>query len=128
MKTQTYTQPKFVSDVVHTKVNPAWSVDTAVLSGGAFQIGTVGARVNGKVVPLDASTDAGVGAAAVVVIADADATAGDVMGPVVARGAVVLADGLVWPAGITTARKAMAIAALEARGIVTRTGLATATA
>ena len=50
-------------------------------------------------------------------------SAGDKPGVVIARGAVVEASNLVWPAGATDAQKATAITELEARGIVVRTSL-----
>ncbi|SEM78883.1 Bacteriophage lambda head decoration protein D [Syntrophus gentianae] len=54
------------------------------------------------------------------VIDDYDATDGALSGVAIARDAVIVADDLDWPTGITNDQKATALDQLAARGIVTR--------
>lgn len=117
-------QPKTLADLLLVEVKPGWSKDPVVYAAGAhYPLGTVLALVADKVQVLD---PAGAGAAkkAYAVAADTvDATAGDTKGPAIARGAVVDLAELVWPAAITDAQKATALAELDARGIVARAAL-----
>lgn len=120
----TFTQPKNLADLLLTEVQPGWTKDTALYASGAsYDLGTVLAKVGGKLRALDpAATDGG--EVAVAIAAEAvDATGGDRKGVAIARGAVVNLDELVWPAAITDVQKTAALAALEARGIVARSAL-----
>lgn len=117
----TFNQPKTISDVLYLEVLPGWTKDSDVpLSGGAFVLGQVVAKAAGKYVELDPAAVDDTAVAAGVVAEDTDATDDDVVGPVIARGALVLTTGLVWPAGITDNQKALALAQLDARGIKAR--------
>ncbi|MDA8449832.1 head decoration protein [Acidovorax sp. GBBC 3332] len=120
----TYTQPKTIADLLIVEVAPGWTKERNTFTAGAvYPFGTVLAKVNTKVLAID---PAGTGAAKVPYAVAAEtvkATAADTVGLTIARGATVDADELVWPAGITDAQKAAAIAGLEARGIVAITRL-----
>jgi hypothetical protein len=112
-----------LSDLLLVEVCPGWTKERGTLTGGNYAFGTVLAKVAGKYQQL---APAGAGAAKVsfaVLGEDVDASAADAPGVVIARGAVVDADLLVWPAGITDAQKATALTELEARGIVARSAL-----
>lgn len=69
---------------------------------------------------LDLSEDDGVQTAAGILYAGVDASAADAACVVIARDAEVIGADLVWPAGITDAQKAGAIASLASRGIIVR--------
>ena len=75
---------------------------------------------SGKVVAIDFAAVDGSEDAAGFVIADYDATAGDVEGVAIVRDAVMVAENLVWPDGATEDQKAAALAQLMALGIVAR--------
>lgn len=120
----TYTLPKKLGDLLLVEVAPGWTKDKGtLLAGTAYAFGQVLAKMAGKYQVLDPNgvDDAAV---AVAVLGEAvDATVGDAPGVVVARGAVVEASELVWPAGITDVQKAAALDQLDARGIVARAAL-----
>jgi len=112
-----------LADLLLVEVASGWTKEKGTLTGGNYKIGTVLAKVTGKYKQLD---PAGAGAAKVsfaVLGEDVDASAADKAGVVIPRGAVVDADLLVWPAGITDAQKATALSELEARGVVARAAL-----
>jgi hypothetical protein len=94
---------------------------TAFAAGDIFTFAVTIAAGSGKVVPLNpAATDGsqyaiGVGIRQTMVPAAADAQI-----VVVERLAVLLADGLIWPAGITAQQQAAAIAQLTASDIIVR--------
>ena len=117
----TYVQPYSIADVLTVEVAQGWTKETAILTGGvAYVRGTVLAKVSGKYQALDPAAS-GDGKVAAGVLGDpVDTTAGDAQGLVIARGAVVNLDALGWPAGITDAQKAKALADLDSRGIVAR--------
>jgi hypothetical protein len=77
------------------------------------------AKGDGTAVALDLTAVDGTQIAAGFVIAAYDATAAAVAGVAVVRDAVIDADNLVWPAGITADQTAAALDQLAARGIVT---------
>ena len=120
----TYDAPKPLSDLLLAEVHPGWSKDTAPFAAGAvYPQGTVLALVSGKYQALDPAGTGDAKKSRAVAAETVDATAGDKPGVVIARGAVVEASSLVWPAGSTDAQKATATTELEARGIVVRTSL-----
>jgi len=75
---------------------------------------------SGKVTAIDLDGVDGSRDAYGFVIADYDASLGDVDGVAVVRNAIIVPDDLVWPDGATTDQKAQALAELKAKGIVTR--------
>ena len=115
----TFNQPKTLADLLIVEVAPNWTKQRLTFAAGTvFSMGTVLAKVSGKLQPLD---PAGTGAAKVahaVAAEKVDATAADTVGLAIPRGATLDIDELVWPAGITEAQKATALTDLEARGIV----------
>lgn len=92
--------------------------DTDFAAGDSFTI--VVAAGSGKVTEIDFTAVDGSQAAAGFVIADYDASSGDVSGVAVVRDAVIVADNLVWPDGATSDQKAAALAELKLLGIVDR--------
>ena len=115
----TFSQPKTLADLLIVEVAPNWTKQRLTFAAGAVSsMGTVLAKVSGKLQAID---PAGAGAAKVayaVAAEKVDATAADTVGLAIPRGATLDIDELVWPAGITDAQKATALSDLEARGIV----------
>ena len=117
----TYDAPQSLSDLLLIEVNPACSRDVALFAAGAVAPrGSVLALVSGKVQALNPGGTGDAKKSHAVALDTVDATEGEAKGVVIARGAVLNLDALVWPAGITATQKATALAELEARGIVTR--------
>jgi len=117
-----YTEPKHLGDVLLVEVASGWTKDRGAYAQHAepYDIGTVLSLVNGKYQRYDqAQKDAPAAIAAERI----DATGGDTPGVVIARGATVAIDALIWPAALTDAQKATAFTRLEARGIVARAPL-----
>lgn len=115
-----------LGDVLLAEVLPAWTRQTVTLAdmaGVDVPVGTVLAKVTGKYYPIDFGGTAGAEVAVAVLAEDKLAHNDDGDAVIVARGAVVNAAGLVWPAGATSPNKATGTAALEAVGILARTVL-----
>lgn len=94
-----------------------------VASGQNLQLGAVVGAVTatGKVKHFDPSATDGTQVPVGVLLADCDASLADRDdGLIVARHAIVADRALVWPAGITGAEKAAAIATLQSLGILAR--------
>ena len=93
-----------------------------ILSGQTLVAGTVLGRVtaSGKYAAHDPAASDGTQAAAAVLYAAVDASAGDVGGTITARDAEVDSASLTWAAGISVPNKSAAIAALAALGIIVR--------
>lgn len=120
------TETNTLGDVLLAEVLPAWTrqISTlADLAGVDVPVGTVLAKVTGKYYPVDFAGSAGAEVAVAVLAEDKLAHNDDGDAVVIARGAVVNATGLVWPAGATSPNKATGTAALEAVGILVRTAL-----
>lgn len=119
-----FTQPKTLGDLLLVEVAPGWTKEKGtLLAGTKYLLGQVVAKVSGKYQVLDL---AGTGAAkkSIAVLGETvDATESDRPGVLLARGAVVDLNELVWPAGITEAQKATALDELNALGIVARAAL-----
>lgn len=117
----TYTEPKTLSDVLLVEVKAGWTKDRGIIAADKqYEIGTVLAKVSGKYQMID---PAGTGAAkkSVAILAqNVDTTTGERPAVVIARGAAVATDGLVWPEAITDAQKATAQTELEALGIIVK--------
>ncbi|MCY1404100.1 hypothetical protein D3C76_857820 [compost metagenome] len=115
----TYTPKKTLGDLLLIEVCPGWTKERGPLAGGAeYSLGTVLAKVSGKYQALDPAGSGTAKKAVAVLAEDVDASAGDTPGLLIARGATVALDELVWPAGITDAQKATALDELTAQGIV----------
>jgi len=118
----TYTEPKHLGDLLLVEVARGWTRDRAVYAqhDDHYEVGTVLSLVGDKYVRYDpAQNNARAGVAAERV----NAAAGDTPGVVIARGAVVAGDALIWPTAITDAQKATALKRLEDRAIVVRATL-----
>ena len=94
------------------------------LTGGKYKAGTVLGKVtaDGKYTDLKTSGTDGNQNAAAVLYADVDASAADAQGVVIDLHAQVVDELLVWPDGITDAKKKTAGEALLAKGIKIRSG------
>lgn len=79
--------------------------------------------VGAKVTVLGPAATDGSQFAAGILAQATDASAGDVSTVVIARNAILAANKVVWPVGITAAQKAIATAQLARVGIVLRTGV-----
>ena len=117
----TYTEPKTLSDVLLVEVKPGWTKDRVTIAADQqYEIGTVLAKVSGKYQMIDPA-GTGVAKKSVAVLAqNVDTTTGERPAVVIARGAVVATDGLVWPDAITDAQKTTAQTELEALGIIAK--------
>lgn len=94
---------------------------TDFIVGDGFDI-TV-ALGSGKFAPLDLAEGDGSQLADAIILERADATSVDVRVVLLRRTAEVVGPTLVWPVGATTLQKNAALARLEQRGIVARTGV-----
>ena len=119
-----FPQPKNLSDVLLVEVSTGWTKQKGtLLAGSKYTLGQVLAKVTGKYQVIDPAGAAAAKKAVVVLAEDVDATDGDRPGVLIARGAVVDLNELVWPAGFTDAQKATALDELNALGIVARAAL-----
>lgn len=94
---------------------------TDFVVGDGFDI-TV-AKGSGKWKPLDFAAWDGSPHDLAIILQHADATSTDVTIVNLRRNAEVVSQALVWPVGATTQQKDAALAALEKRGVVARTGV-----
>lgn len=119
-----FSQPKNLGDVLLVEVSEGWTKQKGtLLAGSKYSLGQVLAKVAGKYQVLDPAGAAAAKKAVAVLAEDVDATEGDRPGLLIARGAVVDPNELVWPAGFTDAPKATALDELDALGIVARAAL-----
>jgi hypothetical protein len=93
---------------------------TDFVLGDAFNIAVSKTATGGKVVAWDPTLVDGRDDVAGIQFDNVDATAGDVVGVIIARDATVIKASLEWAAGITAAQKESAYLDLEARGIICR--------
>lgn len=93
-----------------------------VAAGQNLGLGTVVGKktADGKLYALNPAATDGTEISIGVLIEPVDATLIDKTGIIIARHAIVADRAVVWPAGITAAQKATAIAQLEAKGILLR--------
>jgi hypothetical protein len=119
----TYTQRKTETDLLIVEVKVGWTKDRRTLAQSAalYVFGEVlAANAAGALVQLAPAATDGTQTAVAVLLEDVNATVADAPGTVVARGAVVDPAELVWPAGITPAQIAAALADLDKHLIITR--------
>jgi hypothetical protein len=120
----TYTPLKKLGDLLLVEVAPGWTKDQGtLLTGTDYPLGQVLAKVAGKYLVLDPVGSAAAKKAVAVLGEHVDATAGDMPGVLIARGAVVDINELVWPPAITAPQKTTALDELVALGIVARAAL-----
>lgn len=115
-----YHEPKNIGDLLLVEVKPGWTRDRGAFAQGPalVALGAVLDLRDGKYLPFDPA--AAKARACAVAAETVDVTQGERPGVVIARGAAVALDALVWPAGITDVQKAAALAQLAAQGIVAR--------
>lgn len=119
---------KTETDVVKTEGPNRYSRDEAIIASGSgvLQVGAVLGRVtaSGKYKPVTPAASDGSQTAAAVLLQRADATSADFARAVIlARHAEVVAQALVYPAGVNASQQATAIEQLKAAGIVARRGV-----
>lgn len=107
-----------LGDLLLVEINPAWTRQISPITGTKLPMGTVLAKLADKYQRIDFAGAGGAEVAAAVLAEDIDASAGDVRGVIIKRGAVVASDALVWPSGVTAPQKTGALAQLEALGVV----------
>jgi hypothetical protein len=88
--------------------------------GDTFTIAV--AKGSEKYKPIDFAARDGSQLAAGVALYDVESATADTSGTIVRRHAVVIIDGLVWPAGATADQKGAALAQLEKLGVLAVTG------
>lgn len=96
---------------------------TDFAAGDVFNIAVFNELGGGKVVAWDPTVNDGRQRAAGVLLADADATVGDLAGVIIGRDAVVVKSALQWGALISEAQKDSAYRDLAARGVLARDGV-----
>lgn len=120
----TLTQAPNLGDLLKYEAPNLYSREQATVAAGQnLPLGAVVGRetATGKLKELDPSASDGTEIAVGVLAKAVDATLIDRKDAIlIARHAIVARGALIWPAGVTTAQRAAAIAQLEARGIVVR--------
>lgn len=117
----TYTEPKYLSDVLIVEVAPNWTKQNGLLAATtiALVIGTVLSKdANGIYQPIDFAATDGTEDAVAVLATHADINTSQQKIVLIARGATVAKNELVFPEGATEPQIAAALAQLEALGIV----------
>jgi hypothetical protein len=110
-------RPKQLSDVLIREFE-GFTNRTVTFAGGVFVMGQVVAKLNGNYVPLVPAANDDSAKAAGICLVNVDASAANKSGLAAVKLAQLMPEGLVWPAGITDAQKAIAVAQLEALFIV----------
>jgi hypothetical protein len=122
----TLTQAPNLGDLLKYEAPNLYSREPATVAAGQnLPLGAVVGRVTatGKLAALDPSATDGTEGAAGVLGNAVDATLIDREDAIlIARHAIVARGALIWPAGLSAAQRAAAIAQLEARGILVRDG------
>lgn len=122
----TYTEPTVLSDVLLVEVKAGWTKQNVLLSATtvALGMGVVLAKLaSGEYAPLDLAGTGVAKKAAAVLISPAEISATAQKKVVIARGATVAKNNLIWPAGATDEQIKTALAELEALGIVAQNAL-----
>ncbi|RXS99026.1 head decoration protein [Acinetobacter junii] len=117
----TYTEPKYLSDVLIVEVAPNWTKQNGLLAATtiALVIGTVLSKdASGIYQPIDFAATDGTEDAVAVLATHADINTSQQKIVLIARGATVAKNELVFPEGATEPQIAAALAQLEALGIV----------
>lgn len=113
----------YLGDLLKFEEENRYSRDTITVGAGQnLALGTVLGMLNNKVVALNPAGTDGSETVVGVLIDDADATAGDTESVMASRNAIVSDQYIIWPAGITAAQQASAIAELNLLGVVIRKG------
>lgn len=118
---KTFVEPKYLEDVLKVEVATNWTKQTGLLAATTVPlvIGVVLARAaTGEYAPIDFSGTGAAKKAVAVLAANADISTTQQKTVVIARGATVAKDQLVFPVGATEIQIAGALAELDALGIV----------
>lgn len=119
LEVKTYDAPELLGELLLFEISPDYCRDAVTLgaSSAALKMGTVLVRnADGTFAPWEVTdTDA-----AGVLLADVAASSSSMTAPVLRRGALVSASSLKWPADTAEDKKGVALAALEALGIIAR--------
>ena len=122
----TLTQTPNLGDLLKYEAPNLYSREQATVAAGQnLPLGAVVGRVTatGKLKALDPAAGDGSDVAVGVLALAVDATLIDREDAIlIARHAIVARGALIWPAGLSAAQRAAAIAQLEARGILVRDG------
>ena len=117
------TENNRLDDVVLWEEDNQYSRDKiTVLSGENLALAAVVGVVtaSGKYAEYDPDATDGTEDAAGILVAAVDATAADQLGVAIVRDAMIVAEELVWNAGVDAAGKTAALAELKALGIIVR--------
>lgn len=117
----TFTEPKHLGDVLLVEVAAGWTKQNVLLAATAvvLTIGVVLSKTaSGIYQQIDFAATDGTEDAVAVLATHADISTGQQKTVVIARGAAVAKNQLVFPAGATEPQIAAALAQLEALGIV----------
>lgn len=121
-----YAEPNYISDVILFEEETEYSRDkVTIISGQNLAIGTVVGKItaSGKYTILAPAAIDGSEVAAGIMTAAVDASAGDAVGVIIAREAIAIDSGLVWPGGITGGEITTATGQLKTATIIVRKGV-----
>jgi len=115
-------EPKHIGDVLLVEVAKGWTKDRGTYAQHTepYEVGTVLSVIGGKYQRYETGQN---GAQVAVAAERVNATAGDAPGVVIARGASVARDALIWPEGLTDVQRAAGFKRLDSVGIVARATL-----
>jgi hypothetical protein len=116
---------KNLADVLNFEIDKNYCREVVTVASGqnlklGAIVGIVTATGAAKIVSVDPEEEDGSDVAVGVILENVDATSGAKKVVIVARVATVLADGIVFPAGVTDAQKKKITKDLDARGVVIR--------
>jgi hypothetical protein len=116
---------KNLGDLLNWELDRNYCRETVTVASGqnlksGTVVGIVAATGFVKIVSIDPEEEDGSDAAIGVILDDVDTTSGAKSAVIIARGAIVLADGIVFPAGATDVQKKKIVGDLDGRGIVIR--------
>lgn len=118
-----FSEPIYLGDLVKFEEDNRYSRDTITVAAGQnLALGTVLAMLNNKAVTLNPNATDGSETVVGILIDDVDATVADTESVMVSRNAAVSDQYVIWPAGMTAQQQSAATAALNALGVVIRTG------
>jgi hypothetical protein len=120
----TYTEGNYLSDLLKYEVSPLWCRDAVIVASGQnlAQFAVVGrVAASGKIAEYNPAATDGTQTPVGALLEAVNASSADVAGaPMLARGAVVDQDFLVWKSGLNDTQKTAGRLALQALGIVPR--------
>lgn len=118
-----FSEPIYLGDLLKFEEDNRYSRDLITVAAGQnLVLGTVLAMTNGQAVAFNPNATDGSETVVGVLLDDVDATLAATESIMVSRNALLSDRYVVWPAGITSQQQAAATAALNALGVVIRTG------